>query len=164
MRVYLPVTLTMLADAFAPGGARELAPGSAFAVTAGMREWYASGDTEELEYIALSLAAAASLLLVSADPAAARRRVVVAADVDPEAVATTDDGTRASRGRISLTQPIALTRVAAVHVDDESADGAVRTAALDPSDELAAEEAADHELLWYATQEVDELLRDLQSR
>jgi len=164
MRVYLPVTLTMLAEALAPGAARELAPGSGFAVTPGMREWYASGDTEELEYIALSLAAAASLGLLSADPSAARRRVVVAADVDPAAVSVADDGTRASRGRISITRPIAFTRVAAVHVDDESAEGAVRAAALEPSDEFAAEEAADHELLWYATQEVDGLLRDLRSR
>ncbi len=164
MRVYLPVTLTMLAAALAPEGPRELPPGSGFAVTPGMREWYASGDTEELEYIALSLAAAASLHLLSADPAASRRRVVVAADVDPGSVAVSDDGARASRGRISITQPIAFARVAAVHVDDESAEGAVQAAALDPADEFAADEAADHELLWYATQEVDELLRELPSR
>jgi hypothetical protein len=163
MRVYLPATLNLLAEALAPTGLRELAPGSGFAVTPGMREWYASGDTEELEYIALSLAAAASVVLLSADRAAVPRRVVVAADVDPAAVSVAEDGTRASRGRIAVTQPVAFTRVAAVHVDDESAAQAVRTAALDPSDEFAAEEAADQELLWYATQELDELLRGLQS-
>jgi hypothetical protein len=163
MRVYLPATLKMLTEALAPESSRELAPGSGFAVTAGMREWYASGDTEELEYIALSLAAAASVELISADPSAARRRVVVAADVDPAAVSVAEDDTRASRGRVEITQPIAFARVAAVHLDDESAATAVQTAALDPADEFAAEEAADHELLWYATQEVDELLRGLQS-
>jgi hypothetical protein len=159
MRVYLPTTLNLLAEALAPAGARELAAGSGFAVTPGMREWYASGDTEELEYIALSLAAAASVALISADPGAVRRRVVVAADVDPAALSIAEDDTRATRGRVAVTQPVAFARVAAVHVDDESAAPAVQAAAVDPSDEFAAEEAADHELLWYATQEVDELLQ-----
>ncbi|HEX4018732.1 MAG TPA: hypothetical protein VHX15_18495 [Frankiaceae bacterium] len=161
MRVYLPVTMNLLAAALAPGATRELSGGSGFAVTPGMREWYASGDTEELEYIALSLAAAASLALISGDPAAPRRRVVIAADVDPAAVSGADDGTRASRGQITVTQPIAFARVAAVHVDDAGAAAAVEAAALDPSDEFATEEAADHELLWYATQEVEDLLRGL---
>jgi hypothetical protein len=128
-----------------------------------MREWYASGDTEELEYIALSLAAAASLLLLGADPSAPRRRVVVAADVEPATVRIADDGTRASRGQITVTKPIAFSRVAAVHVDDEGAAEAVRAAALAPSDEFAVEEAADHELLWYATQEVDQLIEEVRS-
>src|SRR5690349_13099863 len=101
MRVYLPATLTSLAAALAPGASRELGPGNGFAVTPGMREWYASGDTEELEYVALTLAAAASVELISADPRAACRRVVVAADVDPAAVSIDDDGTRASRGRVT---------------------------------------------------------------
>ncbi len=162
MRVYLPATVSSIAAALAQGSARELEPGRGFAVTPGLREWYASGDTEELEYIALSLAAAASVRLISADPQVARRRVVVAADVDPSAVEITEDGTRASRGQIGVTRPVAFGRVAAVHVDDDTAVDAVRAAALDPSDEFAAEEAADHELLWYATQEVDELLVRLQ--
>jgi hypothetical protein len=161
MRVYLPATLNLLAAALAEGSARELSPGRGFAVTPGMREWYASGDTEELEYVALTLAATASIGLIGADPSAPRRRVVVAADVDPSSVSIEDDGTRASRGRITITQPVALSRVAAVHVDDAAAMAAVREAAADPADEFAAEEAADHELLWYATQEVDGLLLEL---
>jgi hypothetical protein len=161
MRVYLPATLNMLAAALAPGSSRELAAGNGFAVTPAMREWYASGDTEELEYIALTLAAAASVSLISADPAAAPRRVVIAAEVDPSAISISEDATRASRGRVTTTQPIAFSRVAAVHVDDEAAAPAVQAAALDPQDEFAAEEAADHELLWYATQEVEDLLRSL---
>ncbi len=159
MRVYLPATLNGLAAALAPGSARELPTGDGFAVTPGMREWYASGDTEELEYIALTLAAAASVWLMSADPSAPRRRVVVAADVDDSAVSVSDDGTRASRGRISVTTPIAFSRVAAVHIDDAAAVDAVASAALAPADEFAMGEAADHELLWYATQEVDDVLR-----
>jgi hypothetical protein len=160
MRVYLPGTLNGLAAALAAGPPRELPPGEAFAVTPGMREWYASGDTEELEYIALTLAAAASVRLIGADPAAARRRVVIAADVDAAAVVVADDGTRESRGRISVSVPVPWSRVAAVHVDDANAMPAVAAAALDPTDEFAMEDAADHELLWYATQEVDDLLQE----
>jgi hypothetical protein len=160
MRVYLPATLNGLAAVFAPGAARELPAGDGFAVTPGMREWYASGDTEELEYLALTLAAAASVRQLSADPSAVARRVVIAADVDPAAVSVSDDGTRALRGQVSVSRPIAFSRVAAVHVDDPSATDAVRAAALDPADEFAMEEAADHELLWYATQEVEHLLQE----
>jgi hypothetical protein len=159
MRVYLPATLDGLAAVLAPGSARELPAGDGFAVTPGMREWYASGDTEELEYIALTLAAAASVRLLAADPSAVRRRVVVAVDVDPAEVSMRDDGTRASRGQISVTGPVAFSRVAAVHVDDPGASEAVAAAAADPADEFAMEDAADHELLWYATQEVDDVLR-----
>jgi uncharacterized protein DUF6912 len=160
MRVYLPATLNGLAAVFAPGAARELPAGDGFAVTPGMREWYASGDTEELEYLALTLAAAASVRQLSADPSAVARRVVIAANVDPAAVSVSDDGTRALRGQVSVSRPIAFSRVAAVHVDDPSATDAVRAAALDPADEFAMEEAADHELLWYATQEVEHLLQE----
>jgi hypothetical protein len=161
MRVYLPATLPVIAAVVAPGSVRELAAGSGFAVTPGMREWYASGDTEELEYVALTLAAAASVRLIGTDPAAARRRVVIAADVDDDAVLITEDDTRASRGRVEVTRPVALSRVAAVHIDDAAAAEAVAVAALDPDDDLAGEEAADNELLWYATQEIDDLVRRL---
>jgi hypothetical protein len=161
MRVYLPATLDVLASALAPGSSRELAAGEGFAVTPGMREWYASGDTEELEYIALTLAAAASVELIRADAGAARRRVVVAAEVDDDAVSVTEDSTRASRGRVEVIRPIAISHVAAVHVDDDSAVASIASAALDPLDEIAAEDAADHELLWYATQEVPDLLARL---
>lgn len=164
MRVYLPATLNRLAAALAEGSGRELPPGRGFAVTPGMREWYSSGDTEELEYVALTLAAAASLGLIGADPSAACRRVVVAADVEESAVVVEDDGMRASRGRVTITAPVAFSRVAAVHVDDEAAVPAVQAAAADPGDEFAAEEAADHELLWYATQEIEGLLSELGDR
>jgi len=123
-----------------------------------MREWYASGDREELEYVAMSLAAEASVPLIAADPAAARRRVVVVADVDPLAVTAGAEADRASRGRVFLTRPIPLSQLAAVHVDHDEAVAAVTAAAADLDDEFAAEEAADHELLWYATQELDRLV------
>ncbi|MGH3990417.1 MAG: DUF6912 family protein, partial [Pseudonocardiaceae bacterium] len=85
MRVYIPATLTMLRALVDSG---ELVPisGTAFALTPMLRESYAAGDTEELEYAAMNEAARASLRLLAAeldgDSGVLPRRVVVAADVD----------------------------------------------------------------------------------
>ena len=80
MRVYLPSTLPALADILAKDEAGP-APLRAFAVTPALREAYASGDDEELEYVAMLAAAKQSLRMLDADQAAPRRRVVLAADV-----------------------------------------------------------------------------------
>ena len=60
MRVFLPSTLPALAQALRVG---QVGPGPVpgFAVTPSLREAYASGDEEELEYVALTEAARASL-------------------------------------------------------------------------------------------------------
>ena len=92
MRVYVPLTLPRLAEAYQAG---ELGPGplDAYAVTPALREWYVSDDIEELEYAALNRAAVASLRLIAGEPDAPRRRVVVALDVpDGAAVADPDRG------------------------------------------------------------------------
>src|ERR1700689_936998 len=101
MRVYLASTLPGLAKILADGQVGP-APLAAFAVTPALREAYASGDDEELEYMAMLAAARQSLRLLEADPAAPRRRVVLAADVpesqvswhayDDEAAAVTVSG------------------------------------------------------------------------
>ena len=54
MRVFLPSTLPALTRALQAG---HVEPGPGFAVTPALREAYASGDTEELEYAALTEAA-----------------------------------------------------------------------------------------------------------
>src|SRR5579863_9444145 len=91
MRVFLPSTLPALAQALQAGhvglvGLVGSGPLPGFAVTPALREAYASGDTEELEYAALAEAARASLRMLAGDPAAPPRRVVLAADIPAEQV------------------------------------------------------------------------------
>lgn len=164
MRVYIPATLAMLRTLVASG---ELLPvsGTAFAVTPMLRESYAAGDTEELEYAAMNVAARASLRLLVAeldgDAAAIPRRAVVAADV--ERVRLRPDLDDAA---VTLTGAVPASAVAAVHVDVAEAQEAVRTAAAvvdaadlgDPDAEFALGDVEDHEMAWYAPQEIPFLL------
>ncbi|MEU7056393.1 hypothetical protein [Streptomyces sp. NPDC046197] len=167
MRVYVPLTLPGLAEAYKTG---ELGTGPfvAYAVTPALREWYLSDDIEELEYAALSRAALASLRLLAADPGAPRRRVVVAVDVpDGAAAADPDRGLDpAALGEVRVAATVALARAAAVHADSEDAEADVAAAAEalpaadggDDDAQFAVDGAEDHELLWYATQEIPNLV------
>ena len=161
MRVYLPTTLRGLGDIWAGGAV----PASRvwFAVTPALREWYEEGDEEELEYAAMAEAARASVRALAAD-GSPPRRVVVAADVrDTAATPSAADG----RAAVVVTDPVPVSAMASVHVDDPEAEPDVRAAAqalpaADAGDEDAAfavEAVEDHDLLWYATQEVPDLLR-----
>jgi hypothetical protein len=162
MRVYLPCTLPGLALLL--DGA-EITPGPArgYAVTPGLREWYASGDEEELEYVAMLRAARESLRLLRADSQAPPRRVVLAAEVpDAQVIARADADDPAV---VEVTAPIPLRDVVSGHVDDPAATDDIRAAvaalpAADGGDEDAkftVDGAEGHELLWYATQELQHL-------
>jgi hypothetical protein len=159
MRVYLPSTLPRLARDLQAG---EIEPVAAYAVTPALREAYASGDTEELEYVALLAAARASLALLADDPQAPPRRVVLAAEV-PDAAAIAAEHPAA----VAVAGPIPVTKLAAAHVDDAEAiqDVAKAVAALPAADagdddaEFDVDQAEGHELAWYATQELPDLLR-----
>ncbi|WP_068928399.1 DUF6912 family protein [Planobispora rosea] len=167
MRVYLPCTLPALARV---ATAREFGPAplTGYAVTPALTEWYASGDTEELEYVALTEAARASLRMLAADRAdgvkVAARRVVVAADVPDEDVTAGVD--LRERARVRLARAVPMGKLAAVHVDDPSAVEDVEAAiaalpAADKGDEdarFAVDGAEAHELMWYATQEIPDLI------
>ncbi|MFF3465561.1 DUF6912 family protein [Streptomyces sp. NPDC001984] len=167
MRVYVPLTLPGLAEAYKTG---ELGAGPflAYAVTPALREWYLSDDIEELEYAALNRAALASLRLLAADPEATRRRVVVAVDVpDGTAAADPDRGLDpVALGEVRVSGTVRLAKAAAVHVDLEDAvrDVAAAAEALDAADrgdddaQFVVDGAEDHELLWYATQEIPGLV------
>ena len=162
MRVYLPTTLPGLAAAVAQGGFGP-PPLLAFAVTPALREWYVDGDLEELEYAAMTDAARESLRRLDADPAAAPRRVVVALDVDDGAVQQRPDLHPAA---VHVMEAIPVSNVASAHVDDPSAVSDVRAAAAavraaDAGDEDAAftvDGVEDHQLQWWATQEIPDLL------
>ncbi|WP_018565494.1 DUF6912 family protein [Streptomyces sp. PsTaAH-124] len=167
MRVYVPLTLPGLAAAHTAG---ELGPEPlvAYAVTPALREWYVSDDLEELEYAALNRAALASLRLLAMDPQAPRRRVVVAVDVpDRAASADPDRGLDpAAVGEVTVTGTVPLAKAAAVHVDadDAVADVTAAAGALGAADtgdddaQFVVDGAEDHELLWYATQEIPNLI------
>ncbi|MGW0336153.1 DUF6912 family protein [Streptomyces sp. NPDC003011] len=167
MRVYVPLTLPGLAEAYRTG---ELGAGPfvAYAVTPALREWYLSDDIEELEYAALNRAALASLRLLAADPDAARRRVVVAVDV-PDGTAAADPDRAldpAALGEVRVAGTVRLTGAAAVHVDSDDAEADVTAAAeaLEAADggdddaQFVVDGAEDHELLWFATQEIPRLV------
>jgi hypothetical protein len=170
VRIYLPSTLPRLAEVLRAG---RIDPATAYAVTPALREAYASGDTEELEYVALLAAARASLGLLAADPQAPPRRVVLAADVPETGPAET--GPAAAEhpaaehpAAVVLGEPIPVAKLASAHVDDAEAalDVAKAVAALpaaeagDADAEFDVDQAEGHELAWYATQELPHLLDD----
>ncbi|ADG77717.1 putative protein OS=Tsukamurella paurometabola (strain ATCC 8368 / DSM / CCUG 35730 /CIP 100753 / JCM 10117 / KCTC 9821 / NBRC 16120 / NCIMB 702349/ NCTC 13040) OX=521096 GN=Tpau_1085 PE=4 SV=1 [Tsukamurella paurometabola] len=172
VRVYVPSTLAGLQVLQRDG---ELFPlgGTVFGVTPALREAYTAGDEEELAEAAMRHAARASLRLLAVDdedaPAAAPdgadpdpvRRVVITVDV-PAAKERPD----LDDAVLKVSEPIRLKDVLAVHVDVSEAEPAVTRAAqvVDAADlgdedaELAVGDAEDHDLAWYATQELPFLL------
>ncbi|MBG0563110.1 DUF6912 family protein [Actinoplanes aureus] len=163
VRVYVPATLPMLAALRKSG---QLGEGAmvAHAVTPALREWYAEGDEEELEYVAFTRAAQGALQLLRHDASAPRRRVVVSADV-PAASLLRED-TELGSSTVRLPQPVMLKDLASIHVDGTDAAESVAAAADvveealagDPDAQFTVDSAEDHELEWYAVSELDELL------
>jgi hypothetical protein len=160
MRVFLPSTLPALAQVVRAG---QVGPGPVlgFAVTPSLREAYASGDEEELEYTAMTEAARASLRLLAQDPAAApSRRVVLAAEIPADQVKL--DARDKEPARVLIAEAVPIERLASAHVDDAEAGVDVRAAvdalpAADAGDQdarFAVDGAEGHELGWYATQEL----------
>jgi uncharacterized protein DUF6912 len=163
MRVYLPSTLSALTAAMRVSAVCS-PPACAFAVTPAFREWYASGDMEELEYAAMVAAARASLRLLAADPQAPQRRVVLAAEVPSEAVESASADP--SRAAVLIKTVVPLSKVVSAHIDDPVAvaDVAAAVAALPAADDgdddarFTVDGAEGHELLWYAASELPYLL------
>jgi hypothetical protein len=165
MRVYLASTLPLLARAKAARALTDSAA-TAYAVTPTLREWYAEGDLEELEYAAMAAAARASLALLGDDPVAARRRVVLAADVPEGWVRQAPDAGWEERAQVAVAEAVPWSALASIHVDAYEAEPAVEVAALavraaaqgDPDAQFVVDGAEDESLLWYAVQEADDLL------
>ena len=137
--------------------------GTAFAVTPMLREAYAEGDDDELGDVALREAALASLRLLAGEGISSLppRRAVVVAEVEGAAARPDlDDAV------VRLSEPIAYDQVIAAYVDNADAESAVVPAieAVDNADlgdedaEFIVGDAQDHDLAWYAPQELPFLL------
>ncbi|MDV8066202.1 MULTISPECIES: DUF6912 family protein [Rhodococcus] len=161
MRVYVPATVEILQRLVADQEFDAMSR-TAFAVTPALREAYAAGDDDELAEVAMSEAARASLRLIAgADGPVTFRRAVVAADVeDAKLRPDLDDAV------VRLAGPVTMAQVASVHVDLAQAEPDIERAAaiVDAADlgdtdaEFTLGDAEDHELAWYAAQELPFLL------
>jgi hypothetical protein len=166
MRIYIPVTLTMLQTLVADGELRPVS-GTAFAVTPKLREAYAEGDEDELGEVALREAALASLRLLAGAAEGESggelppRRAVLVADVgDVTLRPDLDDAV------VRIAGPVAIDDVLAAFVDNPAAEVQVKAAieVIDAADlgdedaELTVGDAQDHDLAWYAVQELPFLL------
>jgi hypothetical protein len=163
VRVYIPATLAMLQKLVADGSIHARS-GTAFAVTPKLRESYAEGDDDELAEVALREAALASLRLLAAEGTESGlppRRAVLLAEVDGATVRPDlDDAV------VRLPGPTAIADVIAAYLDNADAEPAVVTAmvAVDAADlgdedaEFTVGDAQDHDLAWYASQELPFLL------
>ncbi|WP_371259187.1 hypothetical protein [Mycobacterium sp. GA-1285] len=162
VRVYIPATLTMLQQLVADR-VLHARSGTAFAVTPALRESYAEGDDDELAEVARREAALASLRLLAGEGVGdlPPRRAVVEAQV--EGVTPRPDLDDAV---VRLAGPIAFEDVIAAYVDNADAESAVLAAveAVDEADlgdedaEFVVGDAQDHDLAWYAPQELPFLL------
>ena len=158
VRIYVPLTVAGLA-ALHTTGRISPAPVAAHAVTPVLRRGWADADDEELEYAVLMAAAYDSLLLI-AQSHGEPRRIVVVADVDDAVVTTGDDETA-----VTVTAEVGIAQCSAVHVDDADAEGEVVLALGRLPEAAAGDERAladvslvEHELMWFATQEIPDLL------
>jgi hypothetical protein len=118
----------------------------------------------------MAQAARASVGLLAADPETARRRVVVAADLS--AVPPADGSVELGDARLELQVVIPWRSVAAVHVDAPGAAAVIGKAADlwdaaqngDDDALFALDSCEGEDLLWYATQEIPDLLAAEDSR
>jgi hypothetical protein len=165
MRVYIPATLAMV-EKLVVDGSVSAVNGTAFAVTPTLRESYAHGDDDELAEVALREAALASVRLLAGEPDIRKsdlppRRVVLVAEVDGASLRPDlDDAV------VRLAGPVGIDDMIAAYIDTAAAESAVVAAveAIDAADlgdedaELIVGDAQDHDLAWYAPQELAFLL------
>jgi len=154
-RVYVPSTLPRL-RAVLSSGTLGPAPLPAHAVTDAVRRELAVGGEEEWEYAASTAAAQASVGLLGDDEPA--RRVVLAVDVPRLSAADAEEPTG-----VLVEQEAPLRWVGAVLADSAEAEPAVAAArdaarAGEPDADRLLARCLDHDLGWWAVQELDVLL------
>lgn len=157
-RVYVPSSMSLLRQLLLSGGVGPV-PVLAHAVTDALRAAFPDAGEEEWEYAALTAAALDSLALIAEDDEP--RRVVVVAEADSVMPVPGAEGSQ-----VELDQVVPLRKVVAVHVDSDDAIEDVAAARVSWREAEAGDEAAlatverclDHELGWFATQEIGELV------
>lgn len=165
MRVYIPATFDML-SVLAADGEHPIRSGVAFALTPAVREYYTSGDEEELAYTAFLDAARASLRLLSIgdEQRFPYRRVVISADLPDEELSFEPvDGESVVKVSPAV---LRVQQLAAIHVDDQDAEATTKAAieVVDAADlgdedaELKVGDAEDNLMSWYSSQELGVLV------
>lgn len=157
-RVYVPSSTRALRDLLVSGGVGPV-PVLAHAVTEGLRTALPEAGEEEWEYAALTAAAQDSLGLIEEDDR--QRRVVVVAEA--ESVMPVAEGEPTV---VEIAEVVPLRQIVAVHVDSKHAEEDVAAAreawaAAQEGDQTAVEvldRCLDHELGWFATQEIGDLV------
>ena len=155
-RVYVPSSVRRLRAAVDHGVGP--APFPAHAVTAEVRAALAGTGEEDCEYAVATAAGVASVLQLDADEPA--RRVVLAVDVSAvRALGAADPSA------VEVAEVVPFHRVAAVladSVDAETAVAAAREALRAGSSDAdrLLDRVTEHELGWWAGQEVEHLLGD----
>jgi hypothetical protein len=160
MRVFIPVTHSGLRDLVGSGGLGP-SPLVGFAVTGELRESYAQGDEEELDYAAMTAAARSALALLAEAEDELPRRVVLAVDAE-EVTPNVEYGPAG----VELAHAVPMRQVVAVHVDTAEAEADVAAAVAmlrsggprDVDEEFLLDACEGHELAWFATQEIGDLL------
>jgi hypothetical protein len=140
-RIYIPLNISGLRSIGADGVLGG-APFLAHAVTEAVRASAPTAGQDEWEYTALSDAAKSSGSLLTSGES---RCIVAAADVAPDLVGSAPGGSTVESA-VSISDSVALKRIASIHVGDDAA----RDDQLD--DEM------DDELLWYDVTELPVIL------
>jgi hypothetical protein len=165
-RVYVPASWREVRDDVAAhrasaGGDEPTDRRDAHAVTAALLEALPGSDDEELEHYAMTEAAQESLHRLVGEDGPRRRLVMVVEtdDLDDLDERGEEHGVTSVRARVSVPRDVVAWLV---DTGEAGPDVASAVEALERADPQAFEEAAerclDHELAWFATTELDEVL------
>lgn len=134
-RIYIPLNASRLRSLDKDRALGEV-PFLAYAVTAAVRAAARVAGQDEWEYTALSDAVRGSAALLTAGES---RRIVAAADVSSEVVGSAMPPSSIDESAVSISESVALNRIASFHVDADNAE-------------------EDDELLWYDVTELPAIL------
>jgi len=134
-RIYIPLNAAGLRSLSTDGIVRG-APFPAHAVTQAVQASAPTSPQDEWEYTALNDAAQTSGALLTPGES---RRIVAAADVSSDCVGSAEPGDSHVESAVSISEPVALKRIASIHVDGEASQD-------------------DDDLLWYDVTELPVVL------